>query len=54
LTLAGIVLGIAAAFGLSKLVRAMLYGITGADPATYAAVALVLAAVSIAACYSPA
>ncbi len=54
LTVAGVALGMAGAFSLSRLLAAMLYGITAADPVTYTAVGLVLLLVSSAACYIPA
>jgi predicted permease len=53
---AGIGIGLIAAFGFSRLLASMsmLYGVTAADPATFAAVSLMLVAVAIAACYIPA
>jgi putative ABC transport system permease protein len=53
LIVAGIVIGIAASFGLAQLVRTLLFGVTTADAATGIAIA-VLAGVSLAACYLPA
>jgi ABC-type antimicrobial peptide transport system permease subunit len=50
----GIVVGLGAAFALTRLVQAQLYGIAPSDPATLALVALGLAAVSCAAGYIPA
>jgi predicted permease len=50
----GIVIGLAAAFGLSRFLASMLYGVTAQDPFTFAAVSLVLLAVAVAACYIPA
>jgi putative ABC transport system permease protein len=49
----GIALGVAGAFGLSRLVRSLLYGVSPSDPATYALVASVIAAVATAACVVP-
>lgn len=54
LTLAGIAAGLAGAFALSRVLARFLYGVTAADPATYAAVALFLIAVATLACYLPA
>ena len=56
LTLAGlgIAIGVAAAFGLTRLLAAMLYGVGPADPPTLAGVAALLAAVALLACYLPA
>jgi len=50
----GMVLGLAAAWGLGRLVGAQLYGVTPNDPVTIAAAAGILAAVSLAAGYIPA
>ena len=50
----GVAIGIAASLGLTRLMSAMLYGVTATDPATYVAVALLLAVVALVACYIPA
>jgi len=50
---AGIAIGVTASVALSKLVGTLLFGVTAADPASAAAVA-VLAMVAVAACYLPA
>jgi putative ABC transport system permease protein len=50
----GLVLGLAGAFGLSRIVERQLFGVTARDPVTYAIVALVLTAATIAACVIPA
>ena len=42
----GVILGVAGAFGLSRLVTRLLFGITGADPFTFALVPVVLLAVA--------
>jgi predicted permease len=54
LVTAGMILGLAAAWGLGRVVGAQLYGVTPNDPATIAAAAGILAAVSLAAGYIPA
>ena len=45
----GLLAGIAAAFSLSRLVAAMLFGLSPADPLTYLATATMLGAVAMAA-----
>jgi putative ABC transport system permease protein len=50
----GLAVGIGLALALSRLMSTMLFGITARDPLTYLVVALVLATVSLAACYLPA
>jgi ABC-type antimicrobial peptide transport system permease subunit len=50
---AGIVIGVAAAFALQRLVSTLLFGVTAADAASLVAVAL-LAVVALVACYLPA
>jgi len=54
LVTAGMILGLAAAWGLGRLVGAQLYGVTPNDPVTIALAAGILAAVSLAAGYIPA
>jgi putative ABC transport system permease protein len=54
LTVPGIVLGLAGAFGLTRLIRSMLYGVPPADPVTFSIVSAVLMGVALAACYFPA
>jgi predicted permease len=54
LALFGIAVGLAAAFGLTRFVRAMLYGLQPTDPATLIPAALLLLAIAIAAGYGPA
>jgi putative ABC transport system permease protein len=54
LTLAGLALGLAAAFALSRSLESMLYGVSAADPWTFGAVAVLLGIVALGACYLPA
>jgi len=53
LALAGLAIGTLAAFGLTRLMASLLYGISASDPLTFAAVAIVLLAVALLACYIP-
>jgi predicted permease len=50
----GLVLGVAGALGLRKVIASVLYGVTPTDPAIFATVLLVLAAVAFLACWLPA
>jgi hypothetical protein len=50
----GVGLGALGALGLARFLRAVLYGISPTDPATFAAVVLVFTAVATLACYLPA
>jgi putative ABC transport system permease protein len=50
----GAACGLAAAFGLSRLMAALLFGVRAADPATYALVALTLLGAAMIASYLPA
>jgi putative ABC transport system permease protein len=53
-TLIGIAIGVGAALALSRLIQALLFGVTPTDPATYAAVTLALLLVAAVASYLPA
>jgi predicted permease len=54
LVLAGVIMGIAGAYGTTRLISGMLYGLAATDPMVYGGVALVLAAVALLACLLPA
>jgi predicted permease len=54
LALIGAAIGLGAAFGLTRLMTSLLYGVSPTDPLTFAAVAVLLVAVALAACYIPA
>ena len=54
LTVIGLVVGVAAAFALTRLIERLLFGVTPTDPLTFAAVPLLLAGVALAACWIPA
>ena len=54
LALIGVGVGLAAAAGLTRLMRTMLFGVSAVDPLTFASVAILLCVVALAACYIPA
>jgi putative ABC transport system permease protein len=54
LTLAGLVIGVGGALGLTRLMASLLYNVGERDPMTMTAVAAVLVAVAVLACYVPA
>ena len=53
LALIGIAIGLVGAFALTRLMSTMLFGVTATDPATFAAIAILLTAVALMACYLP-
>jgi putative ABC transport system permease protein len=54
LVVIGAVVGVAASLASTRLLRSQLFGVQAADPVSYAAVAVVLAVVTVVACYIPA
>jgi predicted permease len=54
MTLAGVVIGLGAALGLTRLMTSMLFGVSAHDPVTVAGVVSLLTSVAFAACYIPA
>jgi putative ABC transport system permease protein len=54
MALAGVLIGVAAALGLTRLMAGLLYGVTPRDPLTMISVALLLVGVAFAATYIPA
>jgi ABC-type antimicrobial peptide transport system permease subunit len=54
LAFAGLLLGVAGAFALTRSMTALLFGVEPADPVIFSGVALFLMVVALAACYSPA
>ena len=47
-------IGVAGAYGVTRFLKALLFGITPTDPATYAGICVLLLAVAFAACWVPA
>ncbi len=54
LAVSGVVLGLALAWGFTRLIASLLYGVKASDPTTFGLVAAILAGVALAAAYVPA
>jgi putative ABC transport system permease protein len=54
MTLIGVIIGVIGALGATRLMRSMLFGVKPVDPLTFIAVALLLGAIALLACYVPA
>jgi putative ABC transport system permease protein len=54
LTLAGVVLGLAASFALTRFLSSLLLGVTSTDALTFSSIAILLCAVALFACFIPA
>jgi ABC-type antimicrobial peptide transport system permease subunit len=54
LAIPGVLLGLAGAWAVSRLLQSQLFGVTGTDPLTYSASALLLLIAAVLACYVPA
>jgi putative ABC transport system permease protein len=54
MALAGVAVGVLAAFGLTRLMSKMLFGVSATDPLTFVSIAGLLSVIALLACYLPA
>jgi len=54
LALVGVAIGLAASLALTRLMKSLLFDVSPTDPLTFAAIAVLLIAVALLACYLPA
>src|SRR5262249_42157343 len=54
LSLAGVAIGVAASFGLARLMKSLLFNVSATDPLTFAGIPLLLGFVALLACLIPA
>jgi putative ABC transport system permease protein len=54
LVLIGMAIGLTAALAMTQLLKSLLFGVSATDPLTFGAIALLLAAVALLACWIPA
>ena len=54
LALTGVALGLVASVALTSAIKSLLFGVSASDPATFAAIALLLLLVALLACWIPA
>jgi predicted permease len=54
LAVAGVAIGVVASLGLTRLLASLLFGVSAYDPVTFTAMAILLCAVALLACYIPA
>jgi putative ABC transport system permease protein len=54
LCLVSVAIGLVLAFGLTRLLKSLLFGVSVLDPLTFVVVALLLVSVALLACYVPA
>jgi len=50
----GVAIGLAASFGLTRLMSNMLFGVSAVDPLTFVVITLLLTSVALLACWIPA